>query len=93
MSELTPEQRDKLHRMMQTTCDACNLTGYLTRSILDSTDPMATFNSLMHFLKQMNETWPAGSDQAISELNRLAIELDIPFQAFGMEIGTKGLVN
>lgn len=93
MSELTPEQRDKLHRMMQTTCDACNLTGYLTRSILDSTDPMATFNSLMHFLRQMELTWPAGSDQAISELNRLAIDLDIPFQAFGMEIGPKGLVN
>lgn len=93
MSELTAEQRDKLHRLMQTTCDACNLTGYLLRGILDSSDPMATFNSLMHFLRQMEETWPAGSEAAINELNRLAVELSIPFQAFGVDIETKGMVN
>ena len=93
MSELTEQQRKTLHRIMQTTCDACSLTGHLTRSILLSTDPLATMHSLMHFLRQMNETWPNGSEEAIRQLNTLAVELGIPLQAFGVEIDQKGMVN
>ena len=94
MSQLTEQQRERLLRQMNATCEACNLIAHLTLALIHSSDSSGMQNALLHFLRQMNVIFPEGTNQAIDETNAPARELGIDFMAFSLgDIDHKGTVN